>query len=85
MLILQNIMLNFLIIIGSVCIVLIILLTLFLLFAWSARKTLLRGGVAWSAKELPLKRNKKENDSALLNKIDIESSDFLDAYKEEEN
>ena len=76
---------NFLIIIGSVLFIFVVLVVLFLIFAWSARKTLLRGGVAWSAKELPLSRNNKEKGSALLKKIDNESSDFLENYKEENN
>ena len=63
-------------------IVIILGLVFFLLMAWSARKTLYKGGVAWSAKELPIKRNTANNDSSLLKEIEVQSNEFL---KEQEN
>tara|TARA_Y100001968_G_C19299184_1_gene688178 strand:- start:441 stop:608 length:168 start_codon:yes stop_codon:yes gene_type:complete len=50
--------------------------------AWSARKSLYKGGVAWSAKELPIKRNTANKDSSLLKEIEVQSNEFL---KEQEN
>ena len=62
---------------------LIVLLIIFAI-AWSAKTTLIRGGVAWSAKELPLKRRKGKSEGSLLSEIDQTSTDFLKAQINDE-
>ena len=64
----------------------IFLLTLSIVayIAWSAKKTLIRGGVAWSAKKLPLRRNKNNLKSSLLSEIEEQSRDFLETNKNQE-
>ena len=50
------------------------------LYLWSAKKTLIRGGTSWSAKEMPIKRSqyqRKKNDSSLLESIASETNDYL--------
>ena len=62
----------------------IILAAAFLsIMAWSARKTLYKGGIAWSAKQLPIIRNRKRKDSSLLNEIAMQSSEFLKEQEKE--
>ena len=64
----------------------IIILFLFLLFAWSAKKTLVRGETAWSAKNIPIKRSKnitkKDRESSLLESISIQTRDYLISEEE---
>ena len=54
--------------------------------AWSAKKTLLKGQMAWSAKDLPIVRKKvnplnkkeaKDNELKLLSEIANKSNEFL--------
>ena len=59
-------------------IVIILVLASIAIMAWSARKTLYKGGVAWSAKELPITRNRKRKDSSLLSEIALQSKEFLE-------
>ena len=59
----------------------ITLLFSIIFIAWSANKTLLRGGVAWSAKELPIKRKQKLKGNSLLEEIENESNQYLKEQK----
>ena len=68
---------NFALVFIGIIILIFITLALILFIAWSAKKTLIRGGVAWSARELPLKRNKKPSTSSLLKEIEIQSEEYL--------
>ena len=64
--------------------ILIILALAFLgIMAWTARKTLYKGGIAWSAKQFPIIRNQKRKDSSLLNEIAMQSSEFLKEQEKE--
>ncbi|WP_320665023.1 hypothetical protein [Prochlorococcus sp. MIT 1223] len=67
---------------------------LLLLFVWSAKKTLIKGGTAWSAKDFPIKRNSSRSitqrelgDSAtsLLESISDETKEYLKAEEENHN
>ena len=64
----------------------IFLFLLFILFAWSAKKTLIRGEAAWSPKNLPIKRSKntlkRDGSSSLLESISIQTRDYLISEEE---
>tara|TARA_Y100001968_G_C18839342_1_gene472786 strand:- start:109 stop:354 length:246 start_codon:yes stop_codon:yes gene_type:complete len=69
-----------LILIAILILAIIVFLGLFF-FAWSAKKTLLRGETAWSAKNIPIRRNKpsnrRERGSSLLEAIYEETNEYL--------
>ena len=57
--------------------------------AWEAKKSLLKGGVAWSAKKIPIKRSdkstnkdRKTKSKNILEEIDFESNEFLKNQKD---
>ena len=50
-------------------------------FAWSAKKTLIRGGTTWSAKDFPIKR--KSYTSANNRANNIESSSLLESISDQ--
>ncbi len=76
-------MLGFLISFSLIFLICLIILVIISLIIWSERKTLIRGGISWSAKELPLRRGKTKEDSSLLKEIDLESSKYLNELEEE--
>ena len=57
------------------------IIVVFFLFAWSAKSTLLKGETTWSAKSMPIKRNKsrskKEFSTSLLEQISDQTSNYL--------
>mgnify|MGYP001167717617 CR=1 FL=1 len=61
----------------------------FLFFAWSAKKTLVRGETAWSAKKIPIKRkrfdSKKKRSDSFLESISAETSEYLKSKDESNN
>tara|TARA_Y100001968_G_scaffold125129_1_gene114112 strand:+ start:574 stop:843 length:270 start_codon:yes stop_codon:yes gene_type:complete len=72
---------NLLIIFFTIAIISIFLLVIFFLFAWSAKKSLLRSEAAWSAKNIPIKRSqskdKKQISSSLLQEISMQTNEYL--------
>ena len=44
-----------------------------------ARKTLIKGGKTWSAKELPIKRNYTDKKISFLKEIQEQSEEFLNS------
>ena len=78
----------------AVSLAILSLLTLGILFllAWSAKKTLLRGETAWSAKSIPINRrgfkdkskSKKESSFSMLQSISEQTREYLN-YEEEFN
>ena len=77
-------MIKILLLLISIILILFLVIGLFFLYAWSARKTLLKGGDTWTAKNLKIKRNeqnisknKKKNSSKFLESIYKQTDEFL--------
>tara|TARA_Y100001968_G_scaffold169146_1_gene154900 strand:+ start:2213 stop:2482 length:270 start_codon:yes stop_codon:yes gene_type:complete len=60
------------------------------LLAWSARKTLIKGGTSWSAKTIPMRKrvssqnngnSKTRKDVSILEKISEQTSEYLNYEK----
>ena len=82
---------HFLIIGIALAILIFIALLGIFLFAWSAKKTLLRGETAWSAKNIPIRRsdfdsNMKRSDqripSSMLESISDQTREYLTSEEE---
>ena len=63
----------------GILLLLIILFIGMIYLLWSARKSLIRGGKTWSAKELPIKRNYKDEKISFLKEIQMQSEEFLNS------
>ena len=74
-------MAKFILILIAILIFALISVSVLLFLAWSAKKTLLRGETAWSAKNIPIKRNKASRNidrgSSLLEAISEETNEYL--------
>ncbi len=72
---------TFLIISITLVLSFLICIVIFLYFAWSAKRTLLKGQTSWSAKKIPIKRTelklKKTISNTLLERISAQTSDYL--------
>ena len=57
-----------------------------LFYLWVAKKSLIRGGTSWSAKEIPIKRNrsqsKNKETSSFLESIASQSKDYLESEEQ---
>ena len=70
----------------AIVILFLIIVIVFFLYAWSAKKTLLKGQSSWSAKNLPI-RSKKSNlrrdkDFSLLESISSKTNEYLQSEEE---
>ncbi len=77
---------HFLIIGCVVTIVFFLILIGSFLLAWSAKKTLIRGGSTWSAKKFPIRRRNSDPNnkqaSSLLESISVETSQYLQSEED---
>ena len=83
---------HFLLIALAVAILAILSIGVLFLLAWSAKKTLIKGETAWSAKSIPINRTNlkgrpksdRENASSMLESISEQTREYLN-YEEELN
>ena len=68
----------------------IITLLVFLYMAWEAKRSLLKGGVSWSAKKINItrssrngERDKKPKGNNILEDIDRQSNEFLRSQQDD--
>tara|TARA_Y100001968_G_scaffold229942_1_gene212769 strand:+ start:399 stop:647 length:249 start_codon:yes stop_codon:yes gene_type:complete len=64
-------------------------ITFFVFFAWSAKKTLFKGQSVWSGKNIPIQRkgnreaSKKPNGNQFLKSISLQTSSYLNDQEED--
>tara|TARA_Y100001968_G_C19414272_1_gene748111 strand:+ start:1443 stop:1673 length:231 start_codon:yes stop_codon:yes gene_type:complete len=63
----------------GILVLLLISAIIILYLLWMARKTLIKGGKTWSAKELPIKRNYTDKKISFLKEIQEQSEEFLNS------
>tara|TARA_Y100001968_G_C19205210_1_gene641954 strand:- start:120 stop:386 length:267 start_codon:yes stop_codon:yes gene_type:complete len=81
---------NFLIIAIVFAILILMALAALSWIAWSAKKTLIRGGTAWSAKNMPINRSSPNDQSAsgqkrsssMLESISNQTNEYLNDEEE---